>query len=203
MTAESPTAPAPVTSRVAPGRGHDPAAERGEQIERCVGGDLDQAALVDHGVVGEARLAEEVTAERDAATGDRRRPVGSFAADEVRRQPGVAVGGVAVAAVRAAAARGVAQQHLVTRGDLGDRGADRLDDSGALVAEHAGQREGQVTARDAEVGVADAGGGDPDAHLVRAQVVQRHLGEHEPGTGGLDDGRCRCCGHGVFSWKFR
>ena len=61
-------------------------------------------------------------------------------------------------------------------GDLGDRGADRLDDAGALVAEHARRVAGRVGAgRGVQVGVADAAGGQPHQHLTRTGPVELHF----------------------------
>jgi hypothetical protein len=94
---------------------------------------------------------------------------------------------VPVAAVAALAAGCERQQDLVAGGDRGDRGADGLDHAGTLVAEDAGQREGQGADRDAEVGVAETGGDDADDHLVGAGLVQLDVGQRERGAGGLDD----------------
>ena len=52
-------------------------------------------------------------------------------------------------------------------------GADRLDDAGALVSEHARRVAARVGAgRRVEVGVADAAGGDPDERLARLRLLQ-------------------------------
>ena len=60
-----------------------------------------------------------------------------------------------------------------------DRRADPLDDAGALVAEHAGEREGQPAGSDPDVGVAQARGGHPDQDLVGAGLVELHLDQGE------------------------
>ena len=53
--------------------------------------------------------------------------------------------------------------------------ADGLDDAGALVAEQHRERMVVAGSHDVEVGVADAGGLDPDASLARARLVQLDL----------------------------
>ena len=55
-------------------------------------------------------------------------------------------------------------------------GADRLDDAGALVAEHGRRVAGRVGAGGGvEVGVADAAGGEPDQHLPGPRLGQLDL----------------------------
>ena len=210
ITAERPTAPAPATTTVLPGPGLStfhtaptpvctPQPSGAMRLQRCGRVDLDHAALVGDGQAGERRLAEEVAAERLAAAGDGGRPVPAGAADQVVRQPGGAVGRVPAAAVAAAAARGERQQHVVAGRHRGDGRADPLDDAGALVAEHAGQREGQSARGHAEVGVAQAGGGHPDQDLVGAGLVELDLDQGEGGAAGLDDGGLGGDGHGCSS----
>jgi hypothetical protein len=60
----------------------------------------------------------------------------------------------------------------LARLDVGHPGPDRLDDAGALVAEHDGQRMGPFAVGLADVGVADPGAHDPDEHLAAAGVPQ-------------------------------
>src|SRR5690606_13248047 len=61
----------------------------------------------------------------------------------------------------ALAARGVGGHHPVALGELGDAGADGLDDTGALVPVDRGREVGLVEdVPGEEVGVAQAGGGE-------------------------------------------
>lgn len=77
---------------------------------------------------------------------------------------------------------------MIAGADPGHRGADRLHDARALVAEDSGQRERQAAGGDAQVGVADPGGDHADQHLVRARVGQFYFAQLEARAGGLDDG---------------
>ena len=53
--------------------------------------------------------------------------------------------------------------------------ADLLDDAGALVAQHRRQRIGIGALDEVQVGVADAGGGGADQHLVRPGLADLHV----------------------------
>lgn len=163
------------------------AAQRGDGLQRHVRVDLDEAALVDQGPLGEGGLAEEVPAERLAVPAEGAGAVGPAAADEVQRQPGGAVRGVTAVAVAAVAAGGEGQYDVVAGSHTGDGGPDGLDDSGALVPEDSGQREGQSAARHAEVGVAQAGRDHPDDRLAGSGLVEGDVGEGEGCAAGLDD----------------
>ena len=67
-----------------------------------------------------------------------------------------------------AALRREQRHHVVADRDVGDALADRLDDAGALVAEHGRRVAGRVGAGGrVHVGVADAAGDEPDQHLAR------------------------------------
>ncbi len=58
--------------------------------------------------------------------------------------------------------------------------ADRLDDAGALVAEHRRRVAGRVgSAARVHVRVADAAGREPDEHLAGARVGELHVLHHE------------------------
>jgi hypothetical protein len=66
-------------------------------------------------------------------------------------------------------------------------GADRLDDSRALVAEHRGQRQRHAARLRCEVGVADPAAADADEHLIAGRFGkldlfqrQRAVGQHRP-----------------------
>ena len=80
------------------------------------------------------------------------------------------------AAGLALAARDDHRQHDVIAGrQMLDARADGVDDTGTLVAEH--ERPAAVAefaVGEVQVGVADAGGGDPDADLAGAGSGQRH-----------------------------
>src|SRR4051794_20926452 len=96
-------------------------------------------------------------ADRQAGPGDCGTAVDPAAAEQVSRQPGLAVGRGPVAAVRAGGARGEGEQTLIAGLNPGNRRADPFDDPGAFVAEHAGQWERQSATGDTEIGVAEAG----------------------------------------------
>ena len=179
ITALSPTAPAPVTAKLAPaptssarqhraGAGLDAAAQRAEQLQRRVVADLDGVDLVGDGVGGEGGLGEEPVAQRCAAIGQRQGvgAVGALAGEVDVVEVGAARRG-AVEAGSALPARQEAQRDVVAGRDLGDAAAHGLDDAGALVAEHDRQRHRVHLVPDDEVGVAEPGGDDADHDLVR------------------------------------
>ena len=60
------------------------------------------------------------------------------------------------------------QRHGVAALQVGDAGADFLDDAGGLVAQRHGHRPRPVAIDDGQVGMAQAGRGNPDQHFVRA-----------------------------------
>ena len=155
--------------------GGEPAGEQAGAVQRGVGRDLGERDLRHHRVLRERARAHEV-ADRLA----------------VARQPGRAVGQVALVllladgqaevraraqAVLALAALGREERdHRVADRDVLDALADRLDDPGALVAEHGGRVAGRVGAGGGvEVGVADAAGHEPHQHLARLGVGELDL----------------------------
>ena len=76
-----------------------------------------------------------------------------------------------------AAAAGGPEEHddVVAGSHRGDSGADLFDDAGALMAEDAGERDGQIAVHEVVVAVADAGGRDPDQDLPMARPVELDL----------------------------
>ncbi|HKG38521.1 MAG TPA: hypothetical protein VKB25_05990 [Conexibacter sp.] len=64
---------------------------------------------------------------------------------------------------------------MVAGHDAGDVGADRLDDSRALVAEHGGQRQRHAARLRGEVGVADADAADANEHLAAGRLGKLDL----------------------------
>ena len=82
-----------------------------------------------------------------------------------------------VEAVDALAALRREERHdVVARRDRGDAVADRLDDAGALVAEHRRRVPRRVGAGGGvQVGVADAARGEPDEHLARLRLGELEL----------------------------
>ena len=207
ITAERPTAPAPATTTVLPG----PGLSTFHTAPTPVCTPQPSGASVSSGAAGSTLTTLRSSATAMRANDDWPKkwpPSGSpprvmvaepsrrGAADQVVRQPGGAVRRVPAAAVAAAAARGERQQDVVAGRHRGDGGADPLDDAGALVAEHAGEREGQPARGHAEVGVAQAGGGHPDQDLVGAGLVELDVDQGEGGAAGLDDGGLGGDGHG-------
>jgi len=81
--------------------------------------------------------------------------------------------------------------------EVGHAVADLLDDAGALVSEHARQREGDEPLANAEVRVAQPGRHDPDKDLAALRTVDLDLLEDERRVVG---GQHRCGGgrHGVL-----
>ena len=109
---------------------------------------------------------------------------------------------MAAQALRAGAAEaGQAGDHVIAHPQRGDIGAHRLDDAGALVAEHerAIEREAAVAVDHVQVAVADAGGDGAHQHLAAPRLVDLHLldGQRfvhlaEDGSGHFHGGRLMC-----------
>ena len=105
-------------------------------------------------------------------------------------------------ALRAGAAEaGQAGDHVIAHPQRGDIGAHRLDDAGALVAEHerAIHREAAVAVDHVQVAVTDAGGDGAHQHLAAPRLVDLHLldGQRfvhlaEDGSGHFHGGRLMC-----------
>ena len=77
---------------------------------------------------------------------------------------------------------------MVAGRDVRDPLPHRLDDAGALVAEHTGSGKRQVAVAGDVVGVADAAGRDPDERLARARLLQLDLLDLEVGVELRQDG---------------
>src|SRR5580704_2674790 len=136
-------------------------------------------------------LAEERGADRPAAGRVRPRRAVGAGAGERHRDRLLAVGRVAEDALLAGAAVVGREQHLVARLDPGDVLACRLDGARPLVTEDDRVDHGKQAEPGRFVGVADAGGLDPDQDLVVARVVEvelldRQLRARLPGDGGAD-----------------
>jgi hypothetical protein len=71
------------------------------------------------------------------------------------------------------------QYDVVPRLDAGDIGADRLDNSRALVPEHGGQRQRHAARTRGEVGMADADPADADEHLAGGRFRELDLLQQE------------------------
>ncbi len=84
---------------------------------------------------------------------------------------------------------------MVPRSDAGHGRADGLDDARALVAEDAGEGEGQPAARHAEVRVTQSGRHHADDCLVRSGFGEFDVREDEGCSAGLDDGGAGGDGH--------
>ena len=159
-------APSPVES---------PQAKRQACSNGASGLDLRQRDLRHHRVLGEGRAAHEA-ADLLAVAGDPRRPVGQVALVLLLADRQAEVG-ARVEAVDALAALGREEgDDVVARRQRGDVRPDRLDDAGALVAEHGRRVAGRVGAGGGvEVGVADAAGVQPDQHLAGPRLGQLDL----------------------------
>jgi hypothetical protein len=98
---------------------------------------------------------------------------------------------VAGAAGPAAAAERERHDDVVADREVGHVSADLLDYTRALVAQHAGQGEGDEPLAGTEVGVAEPGGDDAHEHLVALRAFDLDLFEHERFVVG---GQHRCGG---------
>src|SRR5690606_30570941 len=158
------------------------AGEGPEELEGHVVRHLHDGVGGHDGMGRERRLAEEVTVDRFAIARVRGGPreLALEAAPRDERVPGAeAVAGVPIEAVAALATGGPADDHLVARRERGDPWTDLLDGAGALVAEHTGERHGQVTRPCDGVRVADAGGRDTHERLAAPRVGELDLLELE------------------------
>jgi hypothetical protein len=172
----------------AAGTGLDATAHRAEDAQQLVGGvvvDLDDVAGERDGVLGEGRLAEEVSGDLVVVVGGVDR-AGSVCAHTglVECTGVVAVGRAALEAVAALATGREGQQHLVAGLEVVDVLADLFDDAGALVTEDLGHL-GDVAHH--HVGVADAGGDHLDQDFSRPWVVQNDVLNFEGAAGFVDD----------------
>lgn len=151
------------------------AAERCEQRQISVVGDLYETRCGHDGVSREGALPEEAAVEGLAALFlvlmHDARPIGPFAA-EVERHERVAVGRVSVFALGAALAVGEGEQDLVARGYVLDLGADFFDYAAAFVSQHRGRIRGKSSFCAGQIGVAEAACVDLNECLCRAQWVQ-------------------------------
>ena len=162
--------------------GDHPAAQQRGLPERHVGGDRDRGRGGHDRVLRKAGDAQAVLQRLAAGAAQARGAVQQGAgeravADRLAQRP------PARAAGRAASARwNEGQDHVVARGEAGHLGADRLDDPGALVAEHHRPAAGaELAVGEAHVGMADPGGDDPHEHLAGARRIERHrLGGDRP-----------------------
>ncbi len=67
---------------------------------------------------------------------------------------------------------------MIARRETADAGPDCLDHAGAFVATAERQvANGDVTGREVIVGVAQAGGADPDQYLVLTRFVEFHVAD--------------------------
>src|SRR5436309_1633761 len=87
-----------------------------------------------------------------------------------------------------AAERHPVEDHVVLRLDALDAGADLIDDARALVAEHAGERHGEVSGDGVQVAVAHAARAEPDEDLAVARVADGERLDRERLTDGVQDG---------------
>ena len=149
--------------------------DRGLQRQPVV--HLDQRMLRDRGPLGE-RAEDAHPADVGAARVEPGRAVGHDPfQDRGTHVAQVLPPGRAVAAGTAVGDE--AAHHVVTRFDLGDAGADLLDDAGALVAADDREPGNQVAVDQVQVGVAEPGGDVPDQHLAVLGGVQVEFHDFE------------------------
>ena len=83
---------------------------------------------------------------------------------------------------------------MISRADVRDAVADRLDHARALVPQHRGPATGpQVAVGEPDVGVADADGRDPDEDLICLGRIELDLLDRDRLTGLAQD--CRADAH--------
>ena len=156
--------------------GGDGAADQRRAIERHLVADLHQGVLVDEHHLGEGREAQELV-DRGAIPGEAWRlvvlPLQPLPVAE-DRPPGEAV--LAVTAEDREAA-----DDVVARFDMGDVGADRLDDPGGLVARHGRGVVAVLAFHEVEIAVAEPGGDGAHQHLARTRPVDLDLGDLQHG----------------------
>ena len=104
---------------------------------------------------------------------------------------------MAAEALRTGAAEaGQAGDDVIADPHRGDVLADRLDDAGALVAQHEGpiEREAAVAVDDVQIAVADAGGNGADQHLAAPRLVDVDLLDRQRLVHLAEDGGCHLHG---------
>ena len=84
---------------------------------------------------------------------------------------------------------------MIARLHICDVGTNGFDDASALVPEDGRQRDRQFGIAAGQIGVAHAGGDQPDQHLVGARSSEVYRLERKRRLGGFGD-RCRDC-----QWK--
>ncbi len=165
----SPARTSPGVHRGAPAGRHTAADEHGG-LEREPVVDLDHRVLRDGGALGE-RAEHAHRAEVGAAGVEPERAVRHAALED--GGPHVAQVLPARRAVPAGpAVRDEAAHDVVPGLDLGDAGADLLDDAGALVAADDREARGQVPVGQVQVRVAQPRRGVLDQHLTGARAVE-------------------------------
>ena len=159
------------------GTGLESATQRCGQHRIDVGTDDDGVVLGGQRVPGEAGLSEESVPHRPAVDGDPGGPVG--ASTELVERNGVAAVCRSLRGAGGAAATGPERQHDTVAGlHRTHCRADFFDDSGAFMSE---QHRPIGLSRHAidQIGVADPGRLDPHQDLIRARIVDLHLGDGE------------------------
>jgi hypothetical protein len=182
--------------------GHQAAADRREPFERHVGRAIrhfHHVALVRDGMGGESGLAEEVGVHRLSAHGHRRRPVGALARPVVREEV-VAIRRRVDGAARAIAAAVEAHHHAVAGLGRGDGTPHGVHDAGPFVAQHDGERHGQLLVAHGKVRVADPASDDANEQFVRRQVGQFYLLDGERLSVAAADRRLCVRGQFIILW---
>jgi hypothetical protein len=165
--------------------GRDAAPDQRGDLEGDVRVDADAGGLLHHGALAEraqhaepAEVVAVVVVEAEAAVGEL--PGGHLRAAVAQ----VLAPGRAVAAHPAGGDERA--DDVVADGHPAHRRAHRLDDAGTLVPADHRQPGDAVTGAQVLVGVAHAGDGEPDPHLLRLRRVQLQLGDL-PGLARLPD----------------
>ncbi len=147
------------------------AGQRGAAEQRGLGrgqlvGELEHAARGHHDALGE-RAHGGHAVDRLAVGREPRRAVGQRAGADARAQRQARGRAAGEAGAALAAGRRPREDHAVADGEAVDVRADRLDDAGALVAEHHRPRPHPLALDDVQVGAADADGVDAHERVAR------------------------------------
>ena len=170
------------------GTGHHAAAERAKLLERQVLVHLHGSACGHDRVAGKARLAEEMRVNGFPPTliGQRGRTIESLAA-KAQRHREIAISRSVGTTAGALPARASAEDHVIADRKAAHALTHFLDNARAFMPEHDRLRR-MAPGMFVQIGMADAGGDEADAHLARAWLFLFELLERRRVAGAAADG---------------
>ena len=206
-----PTAPQPITATCAPASTRasrltaptpvmTPQPSRHARSNGISGGNRDGARFGNDEILGVRRDDREMV-QPAAVQAQARRAVEQVAARLLARE-GLAQDRLAALAIEAVAAVRIPRgDDVIARPHQRHRRADRLDDAGALVAEHDRQRIREAALDDLEVGVAQAAGAVSHQHVAGRERRQRRPARSSAARRPRQHRRAkrRCRAHGPIS----